>query len=128
MLKEFRDFINRGNVIDLAVAVVVGAAFTGIVNSFSTDILGGILAAIGGQPDLSSLTLTVGEGEIRYGSFLTAVINFIIVAFAVFLLVKALNATQERFKREKEAEEEAAPTEVELLTQIRDSLASRPPS
>ena len=93
-VKEFKEFINRGNVVDLAVAVVIGASFKLVIDSFSVDIIGGILSAIGGQPDLSGLTVTVGEGEIYWGRFVTAVINFIITAFAVFLVVKAINKMQ----------------------------------
>ena len=120
MLKEFKDFINRGNVLDLAVAVVLGAAFGAVVTSFVDDILMQVIAAIGGQPDFSALTIDVGDAEIRYGSFLTAVISFVLIAFGVFLVVKAVNA----LRREK-GEEPAGPSETELLTEIRDLLAQR---
>jgi large conductance mechanosensitive channel len=120
VIKEFKDFINRGNVLDLAVAVVLGAAFGAVVTSFVDDILMQIIAAIGGQPDFSALTLDLGDAEVRYGSFLTAIISFLFIAFGVFLVVKAVNT----LRREKD-EEPAGPSETELLTQIRDLLAER---
>jgi large conductance mechanosensitive channel len=125
MLNDFKAFISRGNVIDLAVAVVVGAAFTAIVNSFSADILGGILGAIGGKPDLSgAFILSVGDGEIRFGAFLTAVINFLIVAAAMFLVVKAITAAQSVNNKATD-DAPAGPTELEVLEEIRDLLRSR---
>jgi large conductance mechanosensitive channel len=91
MINEFKAFINRGNVLDLAVAVIMGAAFGAVIASFVYDILMQIVAAIFGKPDFSSLTFTIGSGIIKYGSFLNAVINFLIVAFAIFLVIKAYN-------------------------------------
>ena len=123
MIKEFREFINRGNVVDLAVAVVIGAAFAAVVTSFTDDLLMPIIAAIIGQPDFSDLTITLGDSTVFYGNFLTALVNFLIVAFAVFLVVKAINSAQERMSRAEEEDE--GPSEVELQTQIRDSLQSR---
>ena len=87
MIKGFRDFILRGNVVDLAVAVVIGAAFGAVVKSFVDDILMQIIAAIFGQPDFSSLTFTIGSGVIRYGSFLNAVISFLLIAAAIYFVV-----------------------------------------
>ncbi len=98
-------------------AFVLAIAFAGVVTAFTTGIVGGIIAAIFGQPSLSSLTLDIGKSTIRYGVFLDAVINFVIVGFVLFLVVKAYN----RLRRE---EEPAGPSEIELLTQIRDSLAN----
>lgn len=132
MLKEFREFVSRGNVVDLAVAVVIGAAFGVVITSFVDDVLMQIVAAIIGQPDFSALSihwgdpigtdpetgLTLYENQIYYGRFLNAVISFVTVAFAVFLVVKAYN----RVRRAEEPEPEPGPTEVELLTEIRDSL------
>lgn len=123
MIKEFKEFIMRGNVIDLAVAVIIGIAFGAVVLSFTNDILMQIVAAVAGEPDFSGLTFELGDAVIRYGSFLTAVINFLIIAFALFLVVKGLNALQNL--RTKEEEEELEETEVELLGQIRDALVSR---
>ena len=80
MLKEFKGFIMRGNVVDLAVAVIVGAAFTAVVNSFANDILMQIVAAVFGKPDFNDLTFDLGDAVIRYGAFITVLINFLIVA------------------------------------------------
>jgi large conductance mechanosensitive channel len=91
MIEEFKAFISRGNVLELAVAVILGAAFGAVVASFTKDILMQIVAAIFGQPDFSSLTFTLGNGVIAYGSFINTIINFLIVAFALFLVIKAYN-------------------------------------
>lgn len=123
MLKEFKDFIMRGNVVDLAVAVIVGAAFTAVVNSFANDILMQLVAAVFGKPDFSDLTFELGDAVIRYGTFITVLINFLIVASVVFLVVKGINSLQNL--RTKEEEEELEASEVELLTQIRDALVNR---
>ncbi len=114
----------RGNVIDLAVAVVVGAAFTQVVNSFAKDVLMQVIAAIFGTPNFNDLSITVNGTEIYYGNFLTALVNFFIVALAMFLVIKAIN-TMQNLRRRDEVEEEHELTEIELLTQIRDSLRSQ---
>jgi len=99
MLKGFRDFILRGNVVDLAVAVVIGAAFGAIVNSLVTDLINPAIAAIVQKPDFSYLVLTVHGGKIKYGNFLNALIQFLLVAAAVyFLVVLPLGKLLERFK------------------------------
>jgi large conductance mechanosensitive channel len=121
-VKEFKDFISRGNVVDLAVAVVIGAAFLAVVNSFVDDILLQIVAAIVGEPNFNSLSFGLGDASIRYGAFLTVLLNFVIVGFAVFLVVKGINAMHGLRKRPEEEVVEAELTEIELLTQIRDSL------
>ena len=120
IVKEFKDFIMRGNVIDLAIAVVVGAAFTQVVNSFAKDVLMQVVGIFTGKPDFTGLTVTINGSDIRYGSFLTALVNFVIVAVAMFVVIKAINTMQHL--RSREEVEEAALTEVELLTQIRDAL------
>ena len=97
MFKGFRDFIMRGNVVDLAVAVVIGAAFGAVITSFVNDVLMQIIAAIGGQPDFSSLSFKIGEGVIKYGSFLNALITFLLIAAAVyFVVVLPMNKLAER--------------------------------
>ena len=120
MIQEFRDFINRGNVVDLAVAVVLGAAFGAVVTSFVDDVLMQVIASVGGQPDFSNLSIDLGKGELRYGAFLTSVVSFVLIAFGVFVIVKAVNM----LKRER-GEEPAGPSEAQLLTEIRDLLAER---
>jgi len=100
MFKGFRQFIMRGNVMDLAVAVVIGAAFTGVVNALVTNIITPLIAAIVGKPDFSALTLTINGGVISYGLFLNAVISFLLVAAAVyFFMVAPMNAWKARAAR-----------------------------
>jgi len=116
---EFKKFISRGGVLDLAVAIVIGLAFTTVVNSFVDDILNAFIGAVVGKPNFNDLTLEIGDGVIRYGSFITALINFVIIAFALFLVVKAFNSLRTK--------EENAPdkTEKDILVEIRDLLSSR---
>jgi large conductance mechanosensitive channel len=118
MLKEFKEFISKGNLIDLAVAVILGLAFNGVVQSLVADVFTPLIAAIFGQPNFDSITIPIGDSEILIGSFLNVVISFVIVAFVLFLVIKAYN-------RAFPEEEEAGPTEIELLTQIRDELRLR---
>ena len=129
MLNEFREFILRGNVVDLAVAVVIGAAFGAVITSLVADIITPVIAAIGGQPDFSALTFTINESEFRYGSFINAVIAFLIVAAAIFfIVVKPINAISARRKAGLTPEPEAPAEDVVLLGEIRDLLktGSRP--
>lgn len=119
-IREFKTFLNRGNVLDLAVGVIIGGAFKSITDSLTNDILMPLLGLLVNRVSFSDLTLTLGSATIAYGSFLEAVLNFIIMAFAVFCIVKAFN----RLHRKKE---EAAPApkpskEELLLTEIRDLL------
>jgi large conductance mechanosensitive channel len=116
MLQDLKRFLMRGNVVDLAVAVIIGIAFGIVVNSFVDDILMQIIAAIFGEPDFSDLTFKIGDGVIRYGSFINAVINFLIIGTALFFVVKII----EVFQRQRE--EEGEPTELDVLTEIRDEL------
>ena len=114
-INEFKDFIMRGNVLDMAVGVIIGGAFTAIVTSLNEDILTPILGIFGGK-DFNHLKLKLGTGEeaavLKYGEFITAVINFLITALVIFVLIKAINAINERFSKTEEVEEakEAAPT------------------
>lgn len=109
--EEFKKFIMRGNVMDMAVGVIVGGAFTSIVTSLNKDILTPILGIFGGT-DFSNLKLTLGKGEnapvLCYGNFITAVINFLITAFVIFMLIKAINVVSDRFLKKEKKEE--APT------------------
>lgn len=142
MIREFREFIARGNVIDLAVGIIIGAAFTAIVNSVVQDLINPILGLLTGGIDFSNqyivLSGTVPEGAslqaardsgaavFAYGSFLMAVLNFLIIAWAVFLLVKVVNRLQRAALPQKAAEPApAGPSQEELLAQIRDLLADR---
>ena len=104
MIKGFKEFLLRGNVIDLAVAVIIGAAFTAIVTSLVTNIITPLIAAIVGKPDFSALTLNVHGGIIKYGSFLNAVIDFALLAAVVyFFIVVPMNYVMARFKKPEEA-------------------------
>lgn len=110
---EFKQFIMRGNVMDMAVGVIVGGAFTSIVTSLNKDILTPIIGVFGGM-DFSYMTLTLGKGEeapiLAYGNFITAVINFLITAFVIFILIKGINTLNDKLTK-KEAEVEAPPAE-----------------
>ena len=124
IIQEFREFINRGNVVDISVAFVMGAAFKTVVDSFagSADqpgILGGLIGAIfgGSQPDFSKKYLTVNGSHIEFGKFATAGLNFILVAIALFVVVKLYN----RF-RDKDEKKDEGPSTNELLAEIRDEL------
>jgi large conductance mechanosensitive channel len=143
MLKEFRNFIAKGNVMDMAVGIIIGAAFTAIVTSMVADLINPIIGVITGGVDFSNLFFNLGDGVytsltaardagapvFAYGSFLTAVINFLIVAFVVFLMVKGVNRVKEAAVRKEKIEEAAAspagPTQEELLIQIRDALLAQ---
>ena len=118
MLKEFKEFALKGNLIDIAVGLILALAFTTVVTTFVNGIIMPLIAAIFGKPDFNDIVWTVGDGVVRIGTFITALVNFLIIAWVLFMIVKAAN----RFKKPAE---EAGPSEVELLTQIRDQLASR---
>src|SRR3954470_13377110 len=101
LIKEFREFILRGNLVDLAVAVVIGAAFTAVVNAFVRDIVTPVIAAIGGQPDFGDLAFTINGSRFAYGDFLNAMITFVIIAAVVFFfVVRPVNALMARFRPE----------------------------
>jgi large conductance mechanosensitive channel len=120
MIKELKEFLFRGNVLDLAVAVVIGAAFNTIVTSLVSDIITPIIGMIFGQPDFSSITI----GSIAIGNFINAIINFLIIGTVLFFVVKGANATL-TFGKKNEEVEESHPTQEELLTEIRDLLAKK---
>ncbi len=123
MIKEFQKFILRGNVIDLAVAVVIGAAFTAIVNSLVNDIIMPLIGVLLGGVDFTSLTVTVGSAVIAYGNFLQAIVNFLLVGFVLFLVVKAINKVQDMSaKKEAAAPPPPPPEDITLLREIRDLL------
>ena len=126
MIKEFREFIFRGNVVDLAVAVVIGTAFGAVVTSLVEDIFTPLIAAIVGKPDFSDLTFTINSSRFLYGDFINALIAFLSIAVVIFFfVVKPLNALAARRKREA-PEPEAPADDVRLLTEIRDLLKERP--
>jgi large conductance mechanosensitive channel len=127
MLKGFKEFVLRGNVIDLAIAVVIGAAFGAVVTAFVADIITPLIAAIGGQPDFSALTFKVNGSTFKYGLFVNAVISFLIIAAAIyFVVVMPLNKLAERRAAKVAAGEpdpDPKPEDIALLEQIRDLLA-----
>jgi len=139
MLKEFQAFISRGNVMDLAVGVIIGAAFGKIVDSLVNDVIMPVIGAIFGGLDFNNyfvplastvtatdLTAARQQGAVlAYGSFITVVLNFLILAWIIFLMVKGVNNLQKRVVKEKAAEPEAPAADVALLTEIRDLLAKR---
>lgn len=129
MLKELKAFLMRGNVVDLAVAVVIGAAFGAIVASFTADLLTPLLGAIGGQPDFSGWVIPLGTKEIdgkqvaqgiMIGKFINAIVNFVIVGTVLFFIVKLVNKLSP-----PPAPSPAGPTQEELLTEIRDLLKAK---
>ena len=126
MLKEFRDFILRGNVTELAVAVVIGAAFKAIVDALGKDLVTPLLAAIGGTPDFSAITFTINGSQFLIGDFINNVVSFVIIAAVIFfLVVKPMNTILARVAR-KTLDTPSAPTKEEvLLTEIRDALRAQ---
>jgi large conductance mechanosensitive channel len=118
MLREFRQFLLRGNVIDLAVAVVIGAAFTAIVNSLINDVIMPVIGLLIGGINFVSLSLTAGGAVIAYGNFLQAIVNFLVIGLVLFLVVRAVN----RLHKRQEAAPAEPPAQEKLLTEIRDLL------
>ena len=125
MLKGFKDFLMRGNVVDLAVAVVIGAAFTLVINSVVNGFINPLISAIFGKQDLSGVwNFTINNAHFSIGSILNAVINFVLVAAAIyFVIVVPMNHLLERRRRGQEPEVEAPTEDILLLTEIRDLLA-----
>jgi large conductance mechanosensitive channel len=126
MLKGFRDFLMRGNVIDLAVAVVIGAAFGAVVSAFADDFIGGVIGILGGSPDFGDAGVTINGSKVVYGSTVTALIQFAIVAVAIYVVVVVpVRAVEERRARGEEPASPAPSDEARLLAEIRDLLAAR---
>lgn len=123
-LQEFKTFAMRGNVMDLAVGVIVGGAFSSITNSLINDIIMPIVGIFVSQASFADLTLSVGGAVITYGNFIQTVLNFVILAFVVFCMVKAVNRVAHTQKKE-EAPPPAPSHEEKLLTEIRDLLKER---
>ncbi len=125
MIKEFKEFISKGNVMDMAVGIIIGGAFTAIVNSLVDSILMPIIGAISGGKSVADMSITVGNAAIGYGAFLQAIIDFLLIAFVLFMIIKALNKAKAAVAEEKEeapAEPEETPADIALLTEIRDLL------
>ena len=121
MVQEFRDFITKGNLIEIAVAFVMGIAFAAVVTSFTEDIVMPIISIPFGEPNFDALTLEINGAVIAYGAFITAFVTFVLIALVVFfVIVKPYNAY--RARTEEAAEEEAPAEDIVLLTEIRDAL------
>jgi large conductance mechanosensitive channel len=136
MMQEFKEFAVKGNVVDMGVGIVIGAAFTSIVNSFVADIVNPIIGVITGGIDFSNLFLNLGEGDyaslsaaqaagaptVNYGLFINAIISFLIVAFVLFIVIKHVNKLKNMAMEPEEEEAPEPSDEVKLLTEIRDAL------
>lgn len=125
MIKEFKQFISRGNVVDLAVGVIVGGAFGKIVTSLVNDVMMPLIGIVSGGIDFTNLILKVGEAEIKYGAFIQNVIDFLIIAVCIFFFVKFVNKLSKPKKEEKPAEAKKA-ADILLLEEIRDLLKEQP--
>lgn len=121
ILNEFKTFIARGNVLDLAVGVIIGSAFQSLVTSLTDNIISPILGSFS-EVDFNSYTLTIGNLNLKYGAFLTDIINFIIMAFIVFLIVKTMNKILAKPTKIEETKKEITPPDIKLLEEIRDLL------
>lgn len=126
---EFKAFIARGDVLSMAIGIIIGSTFTAIVNSLVKDIITPLIGVILGGIDFSGMSVTIGESVILFGSFTQAVINFLLTAFVLFLVVKAVNAMKAAAEKKAKEEEEAkpaapapTPADIVLLTEIRDLL------
>ena len=127
MMSEFKDFAMRGNVVDMAVGIVIGGAFGKIVSSFVADVLMPPIGLLLGGVDFSNLSVTLQEASdgaeavlLKYGVFIQTIVDFLIIAFAIFMVVKAMNSMQ---TQEEEPEADPGPTEKDLLVEIRDALS-----
>jgi large conductance mechanosensitive channel len=127
-LREFREFALRSNVVDLAVAVVIGVAFNAVISSLVNDIVMQLIAAVFGKPDFNELVLRIGGTPIRYGKFLTTLVDFLIVALSLFVVIRSFDELQKRTRLRITADAPPKPeeTQVALLTEIRDALRERP--
>lgn len=128
MLNEFKDFIAKGNVMDMAVGIIIGAAFTAIVTSLVGDLINPIISLFTGGIDFSGMGIRLSDGEdgavFAYGNFIMALINFLIVAWVVFMLVKMVNRVKDASAKAEEEKPKAAagPSELDILMEIRDTL------
>jgi large conductance mechanosensitive channel len=125
VLKDFRAFIFRGNLLDLAVAFILGVAFSAVVKAFTDGIIMAFIAAIFGKPNFDAVSFKIGHGVILIGTFLTAVLNFLIIAAVLFLILKAAEKAMRRREAEADSASPAPTDETVLLTEIRDLLAAQ---
>ena len=128
MIKEFKEFISKGNVMDMAVGIIIGGAFTKIVTALVEAILMPFIGVICGGKSVADMSVTVGNAAIGYGAFIQAIIDFLLIAWVLFMIIKAINkAKAAAVKKEEEApaEPEPTPADIELLTEIRDLLKEK---
>lgn len=127
MIKEFKEFISKGNVMDMAVGIIIGGAFTAIVTALVESILMPIIGAISGGKSVADMSIMVGNAAIGYGAFIQAIIDFLLIAWVLFMIIKAINKAKAVAVKEEEAPEEPEPTpaDIELLTEIRDLLKAK---
>lgn len=132
LIAEFKEFINQGNAMDMAVGVIIGGAFTAIVNSLIDDIINPVISIVTGGEVGQGLSIQIGSAVINFGSLIGAIINFLLIALVVFVMVKSMNTMKEKTaslmkaKEEEEPEAEPEPSEeILLLREIRDSLAAK---
>ena len=126
-MKEFKEFISRGNVMDMAVGIIIGGAFTAIVTALVDSVLMPVIGALSGGHSVEQMSWQIGDASIGYGAFIQAVINFLLVAWVLFLIIKALNKAKAALTKpaEEAAEEEPVPEDIALLTEIRDLLKEK---
>lgn len=124
MWNEFKAFVMKGNVLDLAVAVILGAAFTKIVTAVNAGVLMPLVSAVIGKADFTNLTLSIGDAELLYGAVIQTTIDFLLTAIVLFVIIKSYN-TRFRKKKEEAPAPPPGPTETELLAEIRDLLKAR---
>ena len=128
MIKEFKEFISKGNIMDMAVGIIIGGAFTKIVTALVEAILMPLIGAICGGKSVEDMSIMVGNAAIGYGAFIQAVIDFLLVALVLFMILKAFNKAKSMVVKEEEeapAEPEPVPADIELLTEIRDLLKEK---
>lgn len=130
LIEEFKEFAFKGNVLDLAVGVVIGSAFTAIVTSLVEDIIMPLVGIVIGGHDISNLSVKIGTTTLAYGAFLQAVINFLLIAFVIFMFIKIINTAAAKFKKEtgEVGKEVEIPAAEQYLKEIRDLLAKDHPS
>jgi len=128
MIKEFKEFISKGNIMDMAVGIIIGGAFTKIVTALVEAILMPLIGAICGGKSVEDMSIMVGNAAIGYGAFIQAIIDFLLVALVLFFILKAFNKAKSMVVKEEEeapAEPEPVPADIELLTEIRDLLKEK---
>ena len=126
MVKEFKEFISRGNLVEIAVGLVMALAFKAVVDALVSGLIMPLIAAMFGEPNFDSLTFTIGDGVFLYGTFLTQIVTFVLIALALFLfVVKPYNEYQKRTADDEEDKPSAPPEDIQLLREIRDALRAR---